>query len=594
MLQWTEAQVWNCSSWSTGWVILSLNRGRELALSRAPRLWGKRDGTRLPCREANTKMVLATGSIIELRQQSSLYTVSHLDVFICLMSSLRQKSFFEQDHSSKVRRNSFRDASVKSKSLLQSKPRWQGNRSFDKKPSTDEATSRPIPPTKPPIQPSTETKSKLKSFEFARHPDKENPLSPVKQPHIPSSPSKPVQDKPLPSTPAMRLPLADLIGNAEDALRRPTPQEESPVEEIGWIANSSHPDLTPRQRRRRPQSSSPVNSSQNDDSDLPDSKLPQSAFKTPRADPAAELWTRYATARNPDETPIEKRIPSLAHLMNDSSPRSAPRTPGGSVGGLRRWASCGLEFPSSRVKRRRVNGIFRDNSIPQDPSVAKPLSRVGMLVEKVQESLAHKDIPSSSSPLPDKGEFPSIHRPMSDHQKSQPTSARSSQQYSHQHEDTEFDDTDITLDTIAEMQQPSNLQNNSMTNTTIMNTIDEDEDEFGDDFGDDLDDEEIENAVSFFESRPGTSNGRFDSQPNTCAIAQPSQQPPPISVPPPQQQQQPQTFDLTGFSDDDDDDEFGGSDLDEEQLVQAEMDATQALEASTSASSVRISNLPRG
>lgn len=436
----------------------------------------------------------------------------------------------------------------------------------------------------------------MKAFEFARHPDKENPtasLSLVKPAHIPSSPSKPVQDKPLPSTPAMRLPLADLIGNAEDALRRPTPQEESPVEEIGWIANSSHPDLTPRQRRRRPQSSSPVNSSQNDDSDLPDSKLPQSAFKTPRADPAAELWTRYATARNPDETPIEKRIPSLAHLMNDSSPRSAPRTPGGSVGGLRRWASCGLEFPSSRVKRRRVNGIFRDNSIPQDPSVAKPLSRVGMLVEKVQESLAHKDIPSSSSPLPDKGEFPRIHRPMSDHQKSQPTSARSSQQYSYQHEDTEFDDTDITLDTIAEMQQPNNLQNNSMTNTTIMNTIDEDEDEFGDDFGDDLDDEEIENAVSFFESRPGTSNGQFDSQPNTCAIAQPSQQPPPISVPPPQQQQ-PQTFDLTGFSDDDDDDEFGGSDLDEEQLVQAEMDATQALEASTSASSVRISNLPRG
>jgi hypothetical protein len=214
-----------------------------------------------------------------------------------------------------------------------------------------------------------------------------------------------------------------------------------------------------------------------------------------------------------------------------------------------------------------------------------------MLVEKVQESLAHKDIPSSSSPLPDKGDFPSIHRPMSDHQRSQPTSARSSQQYSYQHEDAEFDDTDITLDAIAEIQEPTTIQNNSMTDTTIMNTIDEDDDEFGDDFGDDLDDEEIENAVSFFESRPGTSNGQFVSQPNTCAIAPPDQ-PLPIPAPPPQQQ--PQTFDLTGFSDDDDEDEFGGSDLDEEQLVQAEMDATQALEASTSASSVRISNLPRG
>ena len=215
-----------------------------------------------------------------------------------------------------------------------------------------------------------------------------------------------------------------------------------------------------------------------------------------------------------------------------------------------------------------------------------------MLVEKVQESLAHRDIPSSSSPLPDKGEFPRIHRPMSDHQRSQPTSARSSQQYSYQHDDTEFDDNDITLDAIAEIQPNSTIQNNSLTNTTTMNTIDEDDDEFGDDdFGDDLDDEEIENAVSFFESRPGTSNGHFDSQPNTCAIAQPDQ---PLPAPAPPPQQQPQTFDLTGFSDDDDDDEFGGSDLDEDQLVQAEMDATQALEASTSASSVRISNLPRG
>ncbi|THW52259.1 hypothetical protein D6D21_01022 [Aureobasidium pullulans] len=494
--------------------------------------------------------------------------------------SSRQKSFFEQDHGSK------------------SKARWQGNRSFDRKPSMNEATSKPAPPPKPPIQPSTETRSKLKAFEFARHPDKENdtsttaPASPVKQLEAPSSPIKTVQDRPLPSTPAMRLPLADLIGNAEDALRRPTPQEESPVEEIGWIANSSHPDLTPRQRRRRPQSSSPVSSSQNDVADLPDANLPLSAFKTPKADPAAELWTRYATARNPDDTPIEKRIPLFAHLMNDSSPRSAPRTPGGSVGGLRRWASCGLEFPSSRVKRRRVNGIFRDNNNnntdPGDLSAAKPLSRVGMLVEKVQESLAHKDLPSSSSPLPDKGEFPSVHMATSDHQQSQPRSARSSQQYSYQHEDTEFDDADITLDDIADIQPTAAVQNNSMSNTTIMNTIDEDDDEFGDDeFGDDLDVDEIENAVSFFESRPGTSNGQFTSQPNTCAIAQ-SHPPLPPSAPPPQQQQQqqqPQTFDLTGFSDDDDDDEFGGSDLDEEQFAQAEMAATQALEASTSASS---------
>lgn len=521
--------------------------------------------------------------------------------------SSRQKSFFEQDHGSKVRKRIRQDASLGLSNLRQSKPRWQGNGSFDKKPPTNDSINKPAP-SKPPIQPSTQTKSKLKAFEFARHPDKKNtttsaatqsslspekaPLSPSKQEKAPLSPIKTAQEKPLPSTPAMRLPLADLIGNAEDALRRPTPQEESPVEEIGWIANSSHPDLTPRQRTRRPQSSSPVNSSQNDASDLPDPNLPQSAFKTPRADPAAELWTRYATARNPDETPLEKRIPSFAHLMNDSSPRSAPRTPGGSVGGLRRWASCGLEWPSSRVKRRRVNGIFRDKQ-PQDQTTTKPLSRVGMLVEKVQESLATKDIPSSSSPLPDKGDFPSVHMALSDHQRSNPPSARSSQQHGQQNEDAEFDDTEITLDDIPEVQYTNVTQDHSMTNTTLMNTIDEEEDEFGDDeFGDELDVEDMENVVSRFESRPGTSNGQFASQQSTKKTA-PPRPPPQPSAPLPQQQIQ--TFDLTGFSDDDDDDdEYGGSDLDEEQFAQFEMNATQALEASTSTSnSVRISNLPR-
>lgn len=388
-----------------------------------------------------------------------------------------------------------------------------------------------------------------------------------------------VQDRPPPSTPAMRLPLADLIGNAEEALRRPTPQEESPVEEIGWIANSSHPDLTPRQRRRRPHSSSPVSSSQNDATDLPEANLPQSAFKTPRADPAADLWTRYATSKNPDETPLEKRIPSFAHLMNDSSPRSAPRTPGGSVGGLRRWASCGLEWPSARVKRRRMNGIFRDKQ-PQDQATTKPLSRVGMLVEKVQESLATKDVPSSSSPLPDKGDFPNLPRSL-EHPRSNTPSAHSSQQYTQQNDDTEFDDADMTLEDLSEVQVADNTLNPSTTNMNIMNTINEDDDEFGDDqYGDDFDADDIENAIPFFESRPGTANGEISQQPAVTTVE---------SVDPPPQKQQPVTFDLTGFSDDDDDDEdeFGGADLEQDLAA-----ATQACEASTSTSnSVRMSNV---
>lgn len=221
----------------------------------------------------------------------------------------------------------------------------------------------------------------------------------------------------LPSTPAMRLPLADLVGNAEEAMRRTDePKEQSPEEQIGWIANSSHPDLTPRQKRRRAQSSSPISSQEQAAKDSLDLKYLQQNLKTPRtiSDPAAELWARYATARNPDG--LDAKPPSFAHLIEPLSPRSGPRTPGGSVGGLRRWASCGMDFPASKAKKRRTTGVFRDRLEQHDKSETlpeKPVSRVGMLLEKVQASLAQpqhlrKDAPSSSSPLPDKADFTNL------------------------------------------------------------------------------------------------------------------------------------------------------------------------------------------
>jgi hypothetical protein len=62
MLRWIETQVW---------IVLSRHGGGEApyliarseALSPMPRVWGRRDRTRLPSREADTKMHLATGSI---------------------------------------------------------------------------------------------------------------------------------------------------------------------------------------------------------------------------------------------------------------------------------------------------------------------------------------------------------------------------------------------------------------------------------------------------------------------------------------------------------------------------------------------------
>lgn len=304
-------------------------------------------------------------------------------------------------------------------------------------------TSNPLhKPSVPgsPVKPLGHTNSKLQAFSFAtmdpansrtRDPHKENRVddgkrnlaSPGKNQDVQKTP-RPSQFKALPSTPAMRLPLADLVGNAEEALRRRNEDEEhSPEENVGWIANSSHPDLTPRQRRQRAQSSSPLTSSQERAEDQfalgdLDLKNMQHNLKTPRtiSDPAAELWSRYATGNNADDS--EDPLPSFAHLIENSSPRSAPRTPGGSVGGLRRWASCGMDWPASKVKRRRTHGVFRDkndNNMNQEDEPQsnneRPVSRVGMLLEKVQASLAQPsrlrpDAPSSSSPLPHKVDLP--------------------------------------------------------------------------------------------------------------------------------------------------------------------------------------------
>lgn len=579
---------------------------------------------------------------------------------------------------------------------LQAKPQWQGNRSFERKSAPSDSATRPAPP-KSPIRASTQSKSKLKAFQFVegrpgsqtRDLEKENRAcdlskkspSPAKDDKElePARTPAMAQSKMLPSTPAMRLPLADLIGNAEEAMRRPTPKEEPPEEHIGWIPNSSHPDMSPQRRRKRAHSSSPVTMSQKEACErlalidpLDMHNLNQS-LKTPHADPAADLWTRYATGRNADETPLDVALPSFAHLINDSSPRSAPRTPGGSVGGLRRWQSCGIEWPASKAKRRRTNGVFRDrqknmsgSGDDDSPSSGEPrpkqLSRVGMLVEQVQESLAkptldpRRDAPSSSSPLPDKGEFENLHmgaRHGSQNEKnSQLSNPRNSAQRSR--EASEFEDDDMDLDMMDDMKPvESNLtsarthvnhrspsptkvdrpqQGNNQPTTAMLDTIDEDSDEFGDDI--DITADDIENSVPIYNTQPASSKParRDDSaksvshheitamskaparpqqppvrQPVTSrqAIPQPtvsrqiisqpatSRQAIPRLATPRQEIPQPQqVHDLTGFSDDDD--EFGGSDLDDEQFAKAEMAATQAFQASAAnSSSVRISSIPR-
>lgn len=278
---------------------------------------------------------------------------------------------------------------------------------------------------RPPIAPGPQTKAKLKAFQFiegrpssqqyAEHQGKENPavaepeLARQKQaeqtPLKSSSQPEPVERKLPPSTPAPRLPLADLLGNADG--KRAMSSNITPEEHVLWVhaqtPGSSQPVVTPAKKRKRAKSSSPASSQQEPlHRDTFSSDKLNNSFNTPQVDPAADLWLRYA---NGTKGPTADKPTAFSHLIRDSSPNS-PATVG-SVGGLRRWASCGIEWPQSATKRRRTSR--RVDELPrQDEDAAdgnSKISKVGALLERMKETLTkpvHElpEGPSSSSPLP--------------------------------------------------------------------------------------------------------------------------------------------------------------------------------------------------
>jgi DNA replication ATP-dependent helicase Dna2 len=286
-----------------------------------------------------------------------------------------------------------------------------------------------------PIAPGTQTKTKLKAFQFIEGKpsvvdelDKENH---VENNHV----SKTLQDTPVktpsqaaafaaartlpPSTPATRLPLADLIGNSDES--RSVAQDATPEENVLWrhaqTPGSSRPVVTPARKRKRARSSSPVTSSQNEQSNFfagPKESFDvqglQASLRTPQADPAADLWNRYAINASANDGVSGTKSVAFAHLIKDASPRSSGTA--GSVSGLRRWASCGVEWPASTTKRRRVSRNKTeqeqgaDGEDQSDNDMPK-ISKVGLLLERMKETLQQTQEhvpqgPSSSSPLPDR------------------------------------------------------------------------------------------------------------------------------------------------------------------------------------------------
>lgn len=514
-------------------------------------------------------------------------------------------------------------------------------------------TTNVTAPPKPPVPATSQAKSKLKAFQFvAGQPDpprtnsggKENekkggpvertvdqhnatsssaPLHPAKpggsldMPDSAKTPQLPHANT-FPSTPGARLSLEDLIGNVEET-REPEPREQSPEEHIGWIPNSSSTQLTPNRKRKRARSSSP--SCPNTSSQ----RAEASAFfagsaekRTPEADPAADLWQRYGISKDSGNT---LKLPEFNNMLFPGSPRPFETPVKGS--GLRRWASTGNDWPSSKRKKQRSNASAKVDVWQNGAVESGGRSKVAAMVEKIQESLATQrlaqplpavtgDEPASSDPLPDTGSKVMEVQQITGRPESEPkptdatpfqrmgppnarpqgavrnqTSAPVSGKDQLQQETTgsHVQDTGTVMPAPLHLQSKAPLpafRRPSMRRpsiqeppkpvpapTTKLPVVAEDFDEFGDDM--EFSTEDLDELLS----QP-LQNRRLHEIPEH-------------PNPPPQQQQQQPTVtvqqtvanELLDLADDDfDDDEFACDDLDETSFIEAELQATQSFRAS--------------
>ncbi|EEA20373.1 DNA replication helicase Dna2, putative [Talaromyces marneffei ATCC 18224] len=249
----------------------------------------------------------------------------------------------------------------------------------------------------------------------------EPPKSPAKSPSKNLPLSQPKETKPLsecPKTPANRIPLADLISNAEDAMVMPSGQELTPDDYVSWQPAPPHSSGTRRgtssRRKKRRHSSSPTSSPLKDGT----SKKPKGSFdmknfqgllKTPQTDMATDLWNKYI-----GKSKLEGTLEIPTKFTNLSS---SPRTPvsqktGRDSSALRRSISCNVDWPSSKTKRQRVEGVdgartardifSRSRSNVLDSGSSTKLS---FLLNKIQDTLASAKpnpniMPPSSPPPP--------------------------------------------------------------------------------------------------------------------------------------------------------------------------------------------------
>ena len=256
--------------------------------------------------------------------------------------------------------------------IQQSKPRWSNRQKlpradFPPQPAPKPATIRPAIPA------SAQSRSKLRTFKFdglrpetdnimpgsgVSFADKENLIvnqQQVKGKDVSAHQMETSKEagREFPSTPAGRIPLADLIGNNED---EEDDAPKSPIEAVTWnqlpqSSNESLSCITPIMRRgkKRPRSS-PQQSSQKALAAKPIFD-PNAPLKTPQNDPAIDLETRYF-ARGKHQTPSKPSSSAAPDFMHSSSP-STPLTASAESAKLRRTVSCGIAWPSGH-KRRKI------------------------------------------------------------------------------------------------------------------------------------------------------------------------------------------------------------------------------------------------
>ncbi|MCJ1286282.1 Tripartite DNA replication factor [Xylographa opegraphella] len=192
----------------------------------------------------------------------------------------------------------------------------------------------------------------------------------------------------FPATPVGRVPLAELIGNGEDTFDQ-LPLL-TPVERVLWNLSQSSMDIasnfaTPFTKRglKRARSSSPQSSPRGELTGLqsPSKKAPfntqtlQKSLMSPQVDPAKDLWSRYSLHPKSNQTPSKPPALSPSNLLHTSSPQTpAPNVNRLEYSGLRRTMSCGMEWPTSATKRRKIH-----QSLSQIGDQTKDISRGGMV-----------------------------------------------------------------------------------------------------------------------------------------------------------------------------------------------------------------------